>query len=82
MSSELGDATLTCKGRRIFENATRPPGVNTLEKALATFNEAYGMNHRGGDVGSYKYEKVDDKTYGMICDNPYTCTFDPGILRV
>jgi len=82
ISDQLGEATLLRIGEMIIDNTKRrPSGVNTLEKALATINDAYMMNHRGGEIGSYRYEKIDDKTYKMTCDNPYPCAFYMGIMR-
>ncbi|HMK47892.1 MAG TPA: hypothetical protein VK436_14825 [Methanocella sp.] len=81
ISDQIGEATLSRIGEMIFENAKWPPGVNTLEKALTTVNDAYKMNHRGGEIGSYKLEKINDRTFKMICDNPYPCAFDLGIMR-
>jgi hypothetical protein len=37
------------------------------------------MNHRGGDVGYYEAERVDDTTARVRCKPPYLCTYDEAL---
>ena len=39
------------------------------------------MNHRGGDIGYYRAQRVDDETVEVQCKNPYPCAFDRGIIE-
>ncbi len=39
------------------------------------------MNHRNGDIGNYMFVKLNERSAKMICDNPYPCSFDKGILQ-
>jgi hypothetical protein len=32
-------------------------------------------------IGHYNFKKIDDKTFEMICENPYPCDFDRGIIE-
>ena len=48
--SEKVSATLYKIGLQIPENADFPPDVDTIEKALASIDVAYHMNHRGGEI--------------------------------
>jgi hypothetical protein len=86
--------TLVCIGRKIPENAIFPPEINTIEKALQAIDVAYHMNHRiGGQplfdpttgtmyegIGHYQFQSLGPKKAAVICDNPYPCDFDKGIV--
>ena len=80
IAGKMGDTTLLAIGRKIPENAKWPPEIDALEKALASIDVAYHMNHRGGEIGYYQFEKTGDKSGKMICNNPYPCDFDRGIV--
>ncbi len=78
----LGPHTLFMIGKAIPENAIFPSHIDTLEKALASINIAYHLNHRGGEIGYYKllsYDK-DARIAIMECKNPYPSDFDRGII--
>jgi hypothetical protein len=77
---KIGDRSLTAIGRKIPENAQWPPTVDTLEKALASIDVAYHMNHRGGEIGSYRFEMTGARSGRMVCNNPYPCAFDRGLV--
>ena len=38
------------------------------------------MNHRGGEIGRYKFESLGSNSAKIICNNPYPCDFDMGII--
>jgi len=80
IAETVGEATLYAIGRKIPENAQFPPGIDTLEKALASIDVAYHMNHRGGEIGHYYYERTGERSAKMVCSNPYPCDFDRGII--
>ncbi len=94
ISEATGEYTLFGIGQKIPENAMFPPEIDDIEKALSSIDVAYHMNHMiDGEVlfnpetgimkegiGHYGYEKIDDKTIKMVCNNPYPCNFDKGII--
>jgi len=80
ISEKIGVATLLAIGKTIPENAQWPPQIDTIEKALGSIDMAYHMNHRGGDIGSYKFESTGTNSGKMICNNPYPSEFDQGII--
>ena len=94
ISEKIGLNTLYNIGTKIPENAKWPPGVDTIEKALASIDIAYHMNHKIGNeilfnpetgnmkegIGHYGFEKIGHDKIRMICDNPYPCDFDKGII--
>jgi hypothetical protein len=80
IAAKIGAGTLLAIGKTIPENAKWPPQVDTIEKALASIDMAYHMNHRGGEIGSYKFELTGPKAGKMVCHNPYPSEFDQGII--
>ena len=81
IAQSIGPRTLSLIGQSIPKNARFPPGIDTVEKALASLNAAYHMNHRGGDIGRYAFTKTGPKAGVMECRNPYPCEFDSGIIQ-
>ncbi len=81
ISDELGQATLSIIGKKIPDNAQWPPEVDNIEKALGSIDVAYHMNHRNGEIGHYKFEKVGDREFKITCNNPYPCDFDKGLIE-
>lgn len=79
---QVGPYTTRAIGQAIPRNAVFPPGIDTLEAAWESLDHAYRMNHRGvGDIGSYRYHSQGKNTGQMVCDNPYPCEFDQGIIE-
>ncbi len=68
-------------GEQIPDTADWPRGISSVEEGLRSINEAYHQNHRGGDIGYYRFKKTDDRTGEVTCKNPYPCPFDRGIIR-
>ncbi len=68
-------------GALIYEKAAFPPGIKSAEQALAICDTAYQMNHRNaeGRIGGYHWTS-EKKGGRMVCDNPYPCSFDLGIV--
>jgi hypothetical protein len=81
IADKLGVATLKGIGKKIPEKAAWPPNVNSIASALASIDVAYHMNHRGGEIGHYRFEKTGEKSGKMVCQNPYPCAFDQGIVE-
>lgn len=77
----FGQATIFFIGLNVVADAKWPPQIDTLEKGLFSINDAYYMNHRGGDIGSYETRKIDETTYAVTCCNPYPSYFDLGIIK-
>jgi hypothetical protein len=71
---------LVSVGSKIPETADWPPDVTTVEEALASIDVAYHMNHRNGEIGYYRSERLDQNTFRVICKNPFPSDFDYGII--
>jgi hypothetical protein len=80
IAEKLGDKTLFSIGKSIPRNAQFPPDIDSIDKALGAIDVAYHMNHRNGDIGNYKFKLLKDSTGKFLCDNPYPCAFDQGII--
>jgi len=80
IAEKVGTATLFAIGLKIPENAAFPPQIDSLGKALPAIDMAYHMNHRNGEIGHYHFKRTGDRAVAMICDNPYPCDFDRGII--
>jgi len=81
LSSMVGNGTLNMIGRAIPQNAKFPPEIDGIEKALAAIDVAYHMNHRGGEIGHYTFQKTGEGSSKVVCTNPYPCAFDRGIIE-
>ncbi len=79
---KVGPSTVRAIGRKIPENAQMPPAIDSLEKALRSVDVAYRMNHRGpGAIGGYLYQDVGPRHARLVCDNPYPCDMDLGLIE-
>ncbi|MBI4963428.1 MAG: hypothetical protein HY913_09130 [Desulfomonile tiedjei] len=72
-------------GEQIALHAALPPGIDDLQKCLASIDVAYHMNHRGGEIGRYDYKLLGTEVglgkATMTCPNPYPCSFDRGVIE-
>jgi hypothetical protein len=95
ISEKIGPLTLFAIGKRIPEHAEWPPGIETIEQALAGTDATYHLSHRlNGKVmydpatgemmegiGHYRFTGMTGPTSAeMVCDNPYPSEFDRGII--
>lgn len=82
LQDQFGTAFLHKVGTFIFENDVRPPGLDSVEAAMAVTNERYYSNHQNaeGKIGGYYWTKTGERTGHLVCDNPYPCAFDHGLI--
>ena len=80
ISEKLGADTLYLIGSKIPEVAMFPPGIENMEQGMPLIDMAYNMNHRNGEIGSYKFKMVDETNAEIIANNPYPCNFDKGLI--
>lgn len=81
IAERVGEKTVEQIGQSAPENAEWPPGVDTPLAALESIDDAYQMNHRGGDIGSYEVVDSEPESATVRCRNPYPCAFDRGLLE-
>lgn len=80
ISETIGRGMLERIGHAIPESAVWPEAIDSVEAGLASIDVAYHMNHRGGEIGHYRYEPTGSRAGRMVCDNPYPSAFDQGII--
>jgi hypothetical protein len=77
---QIGPNTVRTIGRKCMSLAEMPV-FHSLEEALRGLGTAYMMNHRGDtNIGGYHYSQVGTRRGRMMCDNPYPCEFDEGLI--
>lgn len=81
ISEQLGPSTLYQIGSKIPEKAQFPPDIQGVEAALASINQAYHMNHRGGEIGHYQVDMLGPARAKVVCHNPYPSDFDRGLVE-
>jgi len=96
IGKEMGDSALNLIGLKIPANAIFPPWVVDVDSAIKSVDVAYHLNHRReGEVMfntengkmlegighyGYRHDVAGEKRIVSVCDNPYPCSFDTGIL--
>jgi len=81
VESEYDEEVLTHLGSKIPESVEWPSDVTSATGGFETVDEAYQLNHRGGDIGYYEFAEVGDRERRVTCANPYPCPFDRGIIQ-
>ncbi|HJV22940.1 MAG TPA: hypothetical protein VJ570_09585 [Holophagaceae bacterium] len=80
IEARYGDEALRAMAGQVPDTSAFPPGIKTLEQALQGLDIAYQLNHRGGRIGHYACMPLGPRALEMVCENPYGCAFDLGIL--
>jgi hypothetical protein len=84
LQDQFGAPFMRKVGSFIFDKAAFPPGIDTVAKGMELVNTAYYMNHSDdakGRIGGYHWHPRGSRAGGMLCDNPYPCAFDIGIIE-
>jgi hypothetical protein len=95
IANEVGAEASFNIGVAVPKNASWPPDVKDVDAAIASIDIAYHLNHRKDGVvmydpatatmlegiGHYGYARdPDEQKIVSVCDNPYPCDFDQGLL--
>lgn len=81
LAEDLEPHILDRIGEQIPDTADWPGNISDVAEGLQSIDEAYHRNHRGGDIGYYRFRKTGKRTGEVACKNPYPCPFDRGIIR-
>lgn len=76
-----GREALQAMGRAIPDTSRFPPELDSLERALRLLDVAYQVNHRGGPIGRYQVRLLEPGRAEMLCETPYPCDLELGILE-
>lgn len=70
---------------RLGEQVHKVPGfaqdARSVSEGLRSIDRAYEQNHRGGEIGHYRFDPTGDRQGEVECRTPYPCVFDRGIVR-
>lgn len=94
IGKEVGSQVLFLSGTTVPKNAALPPTIKDIESALMSLDVAYHLNHRlkgvpmfdmrTGEmkegIGHYTAKRDGDRRFKVVCDNPYPCDLDRGII--
>jgi hypothetical protein len=94
IANSVGAQALFQIGRHVPKHAVFPPTVTDIHSGIKSINVAYHMNHRKfglamfepstgtmlDGIGQYGYADSGRNTIKSVCENPYPCEFDHGIL--
>jgi serine/threonine protein kinase len=94
MIEEVGAGMIFNIGQNVPARTARWPPAADIDVGLRSLDVAFHMNHRKGGkpmfdaatgalaegIGHYAYARVGEKRATMVCDNPYPCELDHGIL--
>jgi hypothetical protein len=96
IARQVGDSALFNIGMSIPSNAPFPSGAVDMRTGVRNIDIAYHLNHRKDGrllfdketgvmyegIGHYGCEPASDKNEILcVCDNPYPCAFDRGIIK-
>lgn len=81
MRDEYGGVRMRNMGQNVPEHVEFPPELSEVDNALRGIDTAYQQNHRGSEIGSYEFQQEGPNEGIMICENPYPCEFDKGLIR-
>ncbi|MUV57769.1 hypothetical protein GJ632_11495 [Halogeometricum sp. CBA1124] len=81
IGDDLEPHVLDRLGEQIPAVANWPEDVQSVEEGLRSIDDAYQRNHRGSEIGSYRFEKTGEQEGDVVCNNPYPCEFDRGLVR-
>lgn len=92
--TEMSPTLLFRIGQSIPANAEFPPWVQDIHDGIRSIDIAYHMNHRRHGmvmfdpasgtmtegIGHYGYQPDGPRRIRSVCQNPYPCKFDQGIV--
>lgn len=94
IAKEIEPGALYNIGVMVPKYAALPPSICDIDSALASLDIAYHMNHRKNGVpmfdpvsgtmldgiGHYGYRRESSNRIVCVCDTPFLCEFDRGVV--
>jgi len=81
MRDEYGDARMRNMGQNVPEHVEFPPDISAVDTALRSIDTAYQQSHRGSEIGDYEFHEDGPNEGTIVCENPYPCEFDKGLIK-
>jgi hypothetical protein len=94
IATTVGTRALFQIGQNVPKHAVFPPSIKEIRGGIASVDVAYHMNHRKNGkpmfdpatgqkakgIGRYGVADAGDRKMTCVCENPYPCDFDRGVL--
>lgn len=95
ITREVGSNVMVDIGRMLGKNGHLPPHIKDLEQAMGWLDNGYHLHHKKRGklmydaatgqmlegIGHYHVQRVPgEKKTTVVCENPYSCDFDFGLL--
>ncbi len=94
IANKIGPNTLFQIGKQTLDDAKWPPNIKSfsIKDAFQLIDVAYHMNHKIKNqvlfqngkiyegIGHYTSKEIEKNMLKIICENPYPCEFDKGLL--
>ena len=94
IATNVGTRALFQTGQHVPKHAIFPPTITDIRSGMGALDVAYHMNHRKGGrpmfdpttgqkmtgIGRYGVMDAGDRKITAICENPYPCDFDRGVI--
>ncbi len=80
IAEKLGDETLYSIGYRVPYNVDFPDSIRDVRSALQSIQPAYQKAVLGTNTGRYAFAEPEHGCFEVLCENPYPCDFDLGIV--
>lgn len=81
LEASVGPRTVERIGRQIPKSVEWPAHIDDVPAALDQLDDVYQANHRGGVIGHYEFERLDENHGRVECRNPYPCSLDTGLIE-
>jgi len=81
LEASMTDTTLYTIGHKIHRNAVLPGEYGDFLESLARIDEAYHLNHQGGDIGHYTFSQTSPRQVLIVSTSLYPCEFDRGVVH-
>ena len=81
LSADVGPLAISDMGARVANDAKFPAEIDSAEEALTHLNAFLRSGHRGANLGSYVFEKTGEDSGTIVCNTPYPCDFDRGLIE-
>lgn len=78
---KVGPNTLARIGRKLVQEASFPPQLDSIHEALSTLDDDYHTRHQGPGVGGFRYERTGDRSCTVRVSNPYPCELDRNVVE-
>lgn len=78
--AEHGDASLIEMGKKIPDMVEYPLEINSIGAAFTFLNAGYAHNHRGKNIGYFRWKPTTNTSGVLEAHNPYPSDLDYGVV--